>query len=344
MKKNLVNSLMLILLLVASAQTSHAREIVDMLGRHVTVPDTMRTIYGTSPPATNLIYAVDPGLLAGLNFPLREAEKRFMDQRLQALPVAGGWFGQGHTPNMESLLAIKPDIVLVSMHKLSHNRAMIETTLKPLGAPLVFVTMDSLDEYPEVFRFMGELLNRRERTEALARYARETLDRMKTLRDAIPEDQRISVYYAEQGDGLTSECADSIHAELIPLCGGVNVLKCATGTTYGMNMLGMEQVMLYQPRVIVTHDAGFYARVFTDKRWKDVPAVRDKRVYLIPADPMNWFDRPPSFMRLIGARWLACALYPALYSFDRDRETRLFYSLFLNVDLSDQDFEEIFSP
>lgn len=337
-------SLMLLLLMVFSVQVAQARNIVDMLGRTVSVPDTIRTIYGTSPPATNLIYAVDPGLLAGLNTPMRDAEKPYMDQRLQALPVAGGWFGQGRTPNLESLLSIRPDIVLVSMHKLSHNQAMIEATLAPLGVPLVFVTMDTMDEYPEVFRFMGQLLNRRERTETLARYAEDTVSRMKTLRDGIPGDQRVSVYYAEQPDGLSSECADSIHTELISLCGGKNVVRCETGTTRGMNRLGMEQVMLYRPQAIVTHDAGFYKKVFTDTRWNNVPAVRNKRVYLVPTLPMNWFDRPPSFMRLIGARWLACALYPGLYAFDRDRETRLFYSLFLNVALTDNDLKEIFEP
>lgn len=336
--------LMLLLMLFVSTRTVMARTIVDMLERTVTVPDTIRTVYGTSPPATNLIYAMDPGLLAGLNTPMRDGEIKYMDKRLQALPVGGGWFGQGRTPNMETLLTIRPDIILVSMHKLSHNRDMVEKTLEPLGVPLVFVTMDTLSEYPAVFRFMGELLNRKERAETLAAYAEDTLSRMMTLRESIPDNKRISVYYAEQADGLTSECADSIHAELIPLCGATNVVQCASETVVGMNTLGMEQVMIYRPDVIVTHNAGFYNRVFSDKRWNNVPAVQNKRVYLIPTLPMNWFDRSPSFMRLIGARWLACALYPDLYAFDRDRETRLFYALFLNVTLSDRDLAEIVVP
>jgi iron complex transport system substrate-binding protein len=47
-----------------------ARQITDMAGRQVETPDTVNRVYGTSPPATYTVYALDPGLLAGLYSPL----------------------------------------------------------------------------------------------------------------------------------------------------------------------------------------------------------------------------------------------------------------------------------
>ncbi|MBU1172450.1 MAG: ABC transporter substrate-binding protein [Proteobacteria bacterium] len=343
-KKMNITGIILLIWLIGSAPGAKARTIVDMAGRHVIVPEVIRSVYGSSPPATNLIYAVDPGRIAGLNFPLNGKDDRFLDSRLKDLPVAGGWFGQGRTPNMETLLSIRPDIVLVWRHTLSMKDKDMEAALKPLGVPLVFIVMDQLDDYPAVFRFMGHLLGDAERAEALALYAEQTLSRMKTLRDSIPEKDRVSVYYAENNDGLSTECTDSIHSELIPVCGGDNVHLCQAASTYGMQKISMEQVLLYNPQVIVTHALEFYRHVFSDKRWRGIRAVNDHRVYLIPRTPMNWFDRPPSFMRLLGARWLAHALYPRRYPFDQDEETRDFYSLFLNRPLSDQDLKDIFKP
>lgn len=335
---------LLLFIVTASTQESQARTITDMAGRTVTVPDHIKKIYGTSPPATNLIIAVAPGKLAAHNTPMREGERKYADPRILNLPVVGGWFGQGNTPNMESLMAVHPDLTLVWQNRLSLTNIDVEKTLKPLNNPLVFVVMDRVDDYPKVFRFMGKLLGEEKRTESLARYAEKTLADMKALRDAVPYNKRLAVYYAEHDDGLSTECADSMHTELISLCAGVNVHSCKSRDGYGMDKVSMEQVLVYNPQVIVTHSLPFYRDVFTDTRWKSVRAVRDKRVYLIPREPMNWFDRPPSFMRLIGARWLAHCFYPARYPFNSDKDTKTFYRLFLGYTLDGEQWKDLFKP
>lgn len=199
MKRTLRNNLFILAatLLFFFPQNGFARTIVDMTGRTVTVPDVIKKIYGSSPPATNLIYAVDPGKIAGLNSPLRDGEKKFTDPRLYKLPVVGGWFGQGQTPNMESLLAVHPDLLLVWQNKQAMRNEDIERLLAPLNAPVVFVALEHLDDYPAVFRFMGRLLGQEKRTEILATYAEKTLSDMKILNTAIPEKDRVTVYYEE---------------------------------------------------------------------------------------------------------------------------------------------------
>jgi iron complex transport system substrate-binding protein len=344
-KKSVLAAAVLVFFVLAGIPcVSLARTIVDMAGRPVTLPDHITKIYGTSPPATNLILAVAPDKLAAHNTPLREGEKKFMNPRVQKLPVVGGWFGQGQTPNMESLMAVRPDLILVWQNRLSLKNIDVEKALKPLNAPLVFVVMDRVEDYPKVFRFMGKLLGEEQRTESLARYAEKTLADMKTLKAAVPENKRLTVYYAENDDGLSTECTDSMHTELIPLCGGINVHACKTKDGYGMDKISLEQVLVYDPQVIVTHSLPFYNGLFSDKRWKGIRAVKDKRVYLIPRDPMNWFDRPPSFMRLIGARWLAHCFYPEKYPWNPEKETQTFYSLFLGYNLTDDGCRELVRP
>jgi iron complex transport system substrate-binding protein len=46
-------------------------------------------------------------------------------------------------------------------------------------------------------------------------------------------------------------------------------------------------------------------------------------------------------MRALGIRWLAKMLYPGLYTADLRKETKLFFKLFLRVDLGDDEADEI---
>jgi iron complex transport system substrate-binding protein len=69
--------------------------------------------------------------------------------------------------------------------------------------------------------------------------------------------------------------------------------------------------------------------------------VKNKRVHLIPDEPINWFDRPPSFMRFIGLKWVMNLLYPNEYRIDMVKEARDFYRLFLGVDLSEQEMRTV---
>ena len=323
---------------------ARAGEIIDMAGRSVTVPDEIRKVYCTSPPSTYLVVAMDPGLLAGLNFSLNPSERRLLDPRLQQLPVIGGWFGQGRTPNLETLMQVGPDIIVDSTWQETAVGEKIEQVLKPLGIPVVHVSMDHLSDYPAVFQFLGQLLNRQERAGVLSRYAQESLDETSRVRAAIPEENRITVYYAEGADGLNTECHASLHAELIHLSGGRNVHRCSNKRGYGMQKMSMEQLLYHNPQVIVSHDASFLGRVAADLRWKNIRAVQDGRVYRIPKDPLNWFDRPPSFMRLLGVRWLTNKLYPSVYPLNIAAETRYFYKLFLNVSLDDAAVRELLQP
>ncbi len=336
-----------LLLLILSAGWCHcaaARQITDMAGRQVEVPDVVRKVYGASPPATYMVYALDPGMVAGLNFPFNPSEAHYLDPRLQQLPVVGGWFGQGRIANLETLLEVRPDIILIWMWKESAINQKIEGALKPLNIPIVYIVMDSLADYPTVFRFLGKLFELNERAGTLCRYAEQTLEKAALVRAAIPVSERLSVFYAEGADGLSTECHTSVHSQLIPLSGGENVHRCKDSSSYGRQKISMEQILGYNPQVIVSHEALFFSRLADDPKWKNIRAVQDGRVYRIPRQPFNWFDRPPSFMRLLGLHWMMHRLYPKIYPVDMVVETQNFYRLFLNVVLDKAAAQALLQP
>ena len=95
-----------------------------------------------------------------------------------------------------------------------------------------------------------------------------------------------------------------------------------------MERISIEQIMLGDPAVIIAQEKIFSDAVYTDPLWKNLSAVQNRGVHPIPRYPLNWFDRPPSFMRLIGIKWLMHTLHPDKFPWDAERETKRFISCF----------------
>lgn len=334
-------SIVAVLLLLLASVPVQAREIIDMTGRKVNVPDRIQRVYSTSPPATYMVYALDRRLLVGLNALLKETERKYLSSDIRSLPILGGYFGQTQGANIEMIMKVRPDIIIMWTSKESPLSRKMEADMKNLGIPLVFMEINRIDDYSRGLTFLGKLLHREERAKRLVDYGEKALRDAAALTRTIPRQKAVSVYYAEGTDGLYTECDTSRHAELINLAGAQNIFRCPVKTDYGMERVSLEKIMLYNPDVIFVQEREAYDRIRNDPRWRQIKAVKDGRVYMIPKGPFNWFDRPPSYMRYLGVKWVLSCLYPDLYRVDMVRETRAFYRLFLDLELNDAQLREI---
>lgn len=332
---SIISFVLLAMLLVAGAQ---AAQVTDMYGRTVTLPAHVAKVVGASPMVTYMIYTIDPTLLVGLNLPPDEGLKKFFRPETLKLPVIGGFGGQGRNFSPETLLTLSPDLVVTWPPRSGAMNPRAEQMLNSARVPYVCIKLDTMADYPAAYEFLGEVLGRKERGRALAAYFRAELKKLEAFSAKVPEGKRVSVYFAEEANGLTTVSSKSVHGEAVTLAGGRNVH--AGGPAAGnraKDRVSMEQVLTYNPDVIVAQDEAFYKSVYTDTRWAGVNAVRNKRVYLIPDVPFDWMDRPPTFMRLMGAKWLAGVLYPRSAGTNMLSETREFFRLFFGLSPSDEE-------
>ena len=330
---------MVFLTFMILSATVHARTITDMYGRVVNVPDKITRVYSISPAVSLMLYGIDPDLMVGIPRAVGEQEKRFFRKSYLELPVLGGSSGEGLNLNLELFLKLRPDVMIVWGDDGAYDQKTA-ANLEKLGIPVVAVDSDGVEKYADTFDFLGKLLNREQRTKALSSYARTALDEVKAAVAKLPMDQRIKVYNTRMG-GLNAACDTSLHAELIPLAGGVNPVRCMTHGFTGIEKINIEQVMIMNPDVIVSMDAAFAKDVYSDKRWAGIRAVRDKRIYLPPTLPINWFDGPPSHMGILGVQWLANRLYPQAYPKNMEKEAVDFIKLFFQIDLPLDEIRQI---
>lgn len=316
------------------AAPAMARDIIDMSGRTVAVPDTIHKIYAMT-HAFALITAVAPDLVAGFASPRAPNPKTigFLPPVMRSLPDLGG----GGNVNVEKLKAIGVDVALGWA---STGEAYPAAQLERGEIPVVDIDVDRLADYPATLRFLGSLTGRQARGEALAHDLETIIGRLKDKLGDLPPAEKPRVYYAESADGLTSQCGNADRAEVITYAGGSNVLSCDNLSTMGDNYpTDVEKVVALDPDVIVARFGQAAAMIRTDPRWQSIKAVKTGKVYAVPAYPYNWFDRPPSFMRALGAEWLAGLLHPDLYPVDIRAEAKGFFTQFYAYDLSEADLD-----
>lgn len=328
-------------LVPASLAQDAQRTVVDSAGRSVLVPQKVARVLAAGPPASILLYTLAPEKMVGWVRTPSPAEKSFLKESVRELPEYGRLTGRGGTANLESVLKFQPDLILdagsVGPTYVSLANNVQDQTKIP------YVLLDGrFENTPEIYRKLGEVLGVKERAEQLARYADETLNGMKARIAAIPEAERPRVYYGRGTNGLETGLAGSINLEVLERVGAVNV--AAAAGTGGITKVSIEQVLAWNPDVILALDPMFYRSVATDPLWSSVKAIKDKRVYLAPNLPYGWFDTPPGVNRLIGVRWLASILYPKQFPESLRDTTREFYRLFYQVELTDLQIDTLLAP
>ncbi|MCE2999327.1 MAG: iron ABC transporter substrate-binding protein [Betaproteobacteria bacterium] len=299
------------------------RTVTDGAGRRVQIPLKVSRIYAAGPPASVLAFALAPEKLIGWTTPFRDAEKPFVAPRYAELPAYGRLTGRGNTANVEVVIKAQPDLIVDYGAVRDTFVSLADRVHAQTGIPYLLLDGD-FDRMVEVIMQFGQITGEEGRAAALAKYARDTLADIAGRVAKVPPARRPRVYYARGPAGLNTGLAGSINTESIEQVGATNV--AAELGRGGLVQVSIEQVLRWNPDLIVTTDAQFFQLARSHPLWRALPAVRDGRLHLAPQLPFGWIDFPPSLNRLIGLRWLARLLYPEVFSEDLRPIVRDFYS------------------
>jgi iron complex transport system substrate-binding protein len=221
--------------------------------------------------------------------------------------------GSGIDVNMETLMKLKPDVVVTWTSKPELVRFMEERGLK-----VIAIYPESLAELYDVMRLHGRLFQREARME---RAIGEMEGIFRTVRERvvqIPEGRRKKVLYI--GTKPTSVSgAVGITNEMIALIGARN----PASTLQQRNLeVPIERIIAWNPDVIVIWgNARYGASDLTgDPQWRLIPAVRKGQVYKAP-EWSTWSPRLAPF-----ALWMAAMTYPEYFKdVDMDRVVDAFH-------------------
>ncbi len=321
---------------LAAPGLARAATVTDDAGRNVTVPRKVHRVFPAGPPAAILLYTLAPELLLGWPRANRPEECAYMLRNICERPEVGRLTGRGNTANLESVLALKPDLIVDMGSTRDTYVSLAERVQQQTGIPYALLDGRFLS-LSTSYEKLGRLIGREVDGADFADYCNQMLSTVTNRIAFMPREKRPRVYYARGPHGLVTGLGGSINVETIELM-AVNV---AGGTQGELANVSIEQVLVWNPDVIVTIDQDFAANVRSDPAWASVAAVKTGRVHLSPKMPFGWVDFPPSVNRLIGLWWLGKIFYPELFKEDLKELTRDFYTKFYHVTPTDEQIEHV---
>lgn len=315
-------------------QTETTRVFTDSCGREVTVPADIQKIAVSGPLAQMVVFAIAPDKMVGVANAWDESAKAYFDAKYLELPLLGQLYGGKGELNLETLLAVEPDVVIDVGEPKDSMAEDLDALQEQTGIP--FVHIDAyLASMDDTYAMLGDLLAMPNEAQGLADYCRYAYDKVKAIADSV---EKVNLLYVTGEEGLNVIAKGSYHAEVIDmLCSNLAVVDEPSSKGTG-NKVDMEQILNWNPDAVIFAPGSIYSTVADNENWQTIPAIRDGRYYEVPMGPYNWMGFPPSVQRILGMQWMAKVLYPDAADYDMYETTQTYFQLFYHCDLTAEQY------
>lgn len=285
-----------------SASTDGGLTVRDLAGETVELAGPARRVVTIPLPAASMMVAVNggPDVLAGMNSASRTAiEGTFLGETYpELLKVPTDVAGAEFAPNVESVLALNPDVVI----QWGDLGPGIVAPLRNAGLPVAQLTYGTQKDLEGAITLYGELLGKRQRAEQIVNGMRAS---MRRLRAEVPEagDDAPSVLYLRGADNeLVAAGGASYNHYVTELVGARNP---AAGVNDVNATINTEQLLKWDPDIILLGNFGptTPADLYRDPALSSLRAVKDRRIYKVPLGGYRW--DPPSQESPLMWQWLA---------------------------------------
>jgi iron complex transport system substrate-binding protein len=263
---------------------AHALQVTDDRGVTVTLAQSPQRIVSLLPSLTETVCELGQchrlvGVDRYSNFPAS----------LQKLPQVGG----GLDPNIEMIVALKPDVVLMATSSRAGDR------LQALGIRVVALEPRSHTDVQRVMLKLGQLLE----VPDAARIWRAIDAGVSAAAQSLPPGVRGTRVYFEVNQGPYAAGELSFIGETLTRLGVTNIVPAKLGLFPKLNP---EYIVRANPDLIMIGQRsadGLQAR----PGWQSIRAVREQRVCIFPSEESNTLVRPGPRMAE-GARLMAKCL------------------------------------
>ena len=232
---------------------------VDDFGDTITLGAAPTRIVSLNPATTELLFALGAGS--------RLVGRTHWDEwPAEALAVPD--MGPGVRPNVEAVLAARPDLVV--LYASADNRAAA-TRLRAAGIRTLSLKVDRIEHFERSAAILGRILGDTARARTVADTVRATLDAVAARTSALA---RPRVLWPVDIAPVIAIGAGSFLNQLIEIAGGANAYADMNAVS---PQLSLEDVHARDPDIILANPT-IAARIRSEPAWRGLRAVREGRV------------------------------------------------------------------
>jgi iron complex transport system substrate-binding protein len=271
-----------------------SRTFVDDAGRKLFIAKAPNRVISLAPSITEMLFALGlddqiVGVTEFCNYPPAALAK----------PKIGY-----ARPNLESLIALRPDLIVAPQEFL---RADMLTKLEQLKIPVFLLEAKSVEDIFSQILTLGKIFNRVSMSDDLTRTMRNRLAEV-TGRIASSEKKRV-LYVLNSHPLITVGPGSYIH-QMIGLAGGINI---AAGSSSAYPRLNIETVLKEDPEILIFPVGSAESIPKSEQeewnRWNSLSAVRNQQLRNVSSDALN----RPGPRVVDGLEHLARAIHPEAY-------------------------------
>lgn len=249
--------------------TKHAvfRVVEDDLGRAVNLPPAVERAVSLAPSITESVFAAGAGdRLVGVttycNFPAEAASIRRV--------------GDTQTPNIENIVALKPQVVLVSTDS---QLEAFTAILQQQNISVFVLDVRGLDGVPRSLRQLGSIFGSETAADKAATELERRIETVAGLRKANVAPR---VFLQISKEPLFTIGRGSFLTEVIERAGGVSVTKDVESS---YPKLSKESAAALDPEVIILSESE--DNLQPNEVFRNSPAFKNGRIYRINADVIS---------------------------------------------------------
>lgn len=292
--------------------------VTDGAGRTLALPEDpaeekIASVYGTAVP-----FLVALGLseqVVAVN-----AKSSFWTDAVPALDEAGT-VGRG-VVDLEALAASGATVLV---HRANDSETV--EAVERLGIDVVCISGEDLEGIYQTLRLLGTYFGREERAEEVIAWMEGKFETIDEIVAGIPQEERVTALVMGSEPGRIAG-GDMLQSWMIEKAGGISVSAQVTNDSNWMNV-GVETVFSWDPQYLFCTSSAALdytpEELLTDPAWSALAAVKDGRVYQIPARIDTW--DMPGVASVLGAFWMLHTMYPdALSTQELEAEIQDYYT------------------
>lgn len=317
------------------ASSNNSITLTDALNRQVTLPQ---------PPQRIVVAGKSIFMLADAVYMFPDAKKREVsmpsggqsvtDFLALVEPAYSEKFFLESNAGPEQIVAAKPEVVILK----SFMAQKLGNPLEQLGVPVVYIDLETPEQYGRDIAILGQLLGNQNRAQELIDFYNKQVAKVEQLAAQVTEKPRVLVLqHTTKGGEVAFNVAPAswIQTTMVTKAGGAPVWTDAS-LGDGWAVVNFEQIAAWNPdQIYIINYTDDPVQVVADLKanpqWQALKAVQANQIYPFPKDFYSW-DQPDSRW-ILGQLWLAAKIQPdAATQIDLMKEVSQFYTFVYGLD------------
>lgn len=253
-----------------TSATVYPYTVKDSQGNETVIEKEPKRIISVAPSITEIIYALGKGdELVG-----RTDYDDYPEQVKNVESV-----GSLTDPNVEKIIALKPDIVIAS----THFRDEVEKKLEDLGIKVVVLyDANNFNGVYDSINTVGQIVNAQDKAKDIVTSMKKKIE---DVEEKVKGKEIPKVYYVVGfgKDGDFTATGDTFIGQMINMAGGNNIAKDATDWKYSL-----EKIIANNPDyIVISKNNGMKEQFMATAGYEELSAVKNNKVIEIDDNLLN---------------------------------------------------------